>query len=49
MGCAKAAASRRIYSTHDANGLYQYRDQTCGAMGICSQNQGHGSFRTKQQ
>ena len=36
---------QRIYSTYDANGLYQYRDQTCGGTGICSQNQGHGSFR----
>ena len=36
---------QRIYSSYEANGLYQYRDQTCGATNICSQNQGHGSFR----
>ena len=36
---------QRLYSTYDANGLYQYRDQTCGGTGICSQNLGHGSFR----
>jgi hypothetical protein len=37
--------NQRIYSVFDANGLYQYRDQTCRGTGICSQNQGHGSFR----
>lgn len=36
---------QRLYSSFDANGLYGYRDQTCGAMNICSQNQGTGSFR----
>jgi hypothetical protein len=36
---------QRLYSSFEANGLYQYRDQTCGAGNICSQNQGTGSFR----
>ena len=38
-----------IYSSFEANGLYQYRDQTCGAPNICSNNQGHGSFRAARQ
>jgi len=38
---------QKIYSTFEANGLFQYRDQTCGSVpGVpCSQNQGTGSFR----
>ena len=38
------------YASFEANGLFQYRDQTCGGpMDICSRNQGAGEFRAAFQ
>ena len=36
---------QEYYATFDPNGLFQYRDQTCGSTGMCSRNQGNGQFR----
>jgi len=38
-----------IYSTFEPNGLFSYRDSTCGATGLCSQNQGAGEYRAAFQ
>ena len=41
----------RQYRSYEANGLFQYQDQTCGNIpGIpCSQNQGSGEWRAVNQ
>jgi hypothetical protein len=41
----------RQYRSYEANGLFQYQDQTCGnVQGVpCSQNQGTGEWRAAQQ
>lgn len=41
----------RQYRSYEANGLFQYRDQTCGNIaGIpCSENQGTGEWRAVNQ
>lgn len=42
--------TQSIYQTFDPNGLFQYRDQTCGGMvNTCSNNYGTGSFRASRQ
>jgi len=38
-----------IYSTFEPNGLFSYRDSTCGPTGLCSQNQGAGQYRATFQ
>ncbi len=42
---------QRLYQTFSANGLFEYRDQTCGNIqGVpCSQNSGHGSWNAQRQ
>ncbi len=41
---------QRIYQTFSANGLFDYRDQTCGNIqGMpCSQNAGHGVWNAQR-
>lgn len=38
----------RAYRSYEANGLWQYQDQTCSSTG-CSQNQGTGNWAAYQQ
>lgn len=38
----------RAYRSYEANGLWQYQDQTCSSTG-CSQNQGTGQWAAYQQ
>jgi hypothetical protein len=38
-----------LYASFEPNGLYQYRDQTCGQGNLCSNNQGTGEFRAAFQ
>ncbi len=42
---------QRMYQTFSTNGLFEYRDQTCGnTQGLpCSQNSGHGSWNAQRQ
>ncbi|MBV1704977.1 MAG: hypothetical protein KGQ28_09240, partial [Hyphomicrobiales bacterium] len=45
-------AIQYLYQTYEANGLYQYRDRTCGTgygMTTCSNNQGTGELRAVRQ
>ena len=42
---------QRLYQTFSPNGLFEYKDQTCGSVqGMpCSQNGGHGTWNAQQQ